>query len=71
MINLSLSRIKLDIEKSYNIYYKNLKIIESYLERINNTNETGEYKDEFLDYLKCILEYCYTIPVSIYSEINK
>lgn len=71
MINLSLNRIKLDIEKSYNIYYKNLKIIESYLERINNTNETGEYKDEFLYYLKCILEYCYTIPVSIYSEINK
>lgn len=70
MITSSLYRIKSDIEKSYNIYYEKLKIIESYLEKINNNNEAGEYKDELLNYLKCILEYCYTIPISIYSEIN-
>lgn len=70
MILISLEKIEKNAKKSYNIYYKNLKTIEYYFERINSCKDTF-YNDIFLEYLKYILDYFYTIPSSIYSEINK
>lgn len=70
MILISLEKIEKNAKKSYNIYYKNLKTIEDYFERINSCKDTF-YNDIFLEYLKYILDYFYTIPSSIYSEINK
>ena len=69
MMFISLEKIKQNAKKSYNIYFKNLKIIESNFERINDCEDTFYYK-LFPDYLKYILDYFYTIPLSIYSEIN-
>lgn len=69
MMLISLEKIKQNAKKSYKLHHKNLKNIGNYFEKINNCKDTFYY-ELFPDYLKCILEYCYTISISIYSEIN-
>ena len=70
-ISMSLEKIKQNAKKSYNIYNEKIKTIENYLEKINNCYDTSKYRDYFLDYLKYIIDYCATIPVSIYYEVNE
>ena len=70
MILISLEKIKQNANKSYNIYYKNMETVENCLEKINNCRNAYEYRDYFLDYLKYIINYCATIPISIYYEAS-
>lgn len=70
-ISMSLEKIKQNAKKSYNIYNEKIKTIENYLENINNCHDTSKYRDYFLNYLKYIIDYCATIPVSIYYEVNE
>lgn len=41
------------------------------MENINNCRDTSKYRDYFLNYLKYVIDYCATIPVSIYYEVNE
>ena len=70
-IYMSLEKIKQNAKKSYYIYNEKIKTIENYLENINNCHDTSKYRDYFLNYLKYIIDYCATIPVSIYYEVNE